>query len=119
MWGEDVVSEGGVGQDIASPIWTSTARTDALTGGLLESGISISRPSCTIRGERLTARQFGEYEALSGRYISAPIWWRLATRRNGPGWTRSNVAGSSIGKREARADARADLGSGLIGATRR
>ena len=110
VWGEDVVSEGGVGPDIASPIWTRTARNDALTGDLLQSGISIGRPSRTIRGERLTARQYGEYQALSGRYIRAD----LVEARNGPHWAgmdpleRRRVVDRV--KRESRADARADLG---------
>jgi len=110
VWGENVVSEGGVGPDIASPIWTRTARNDALTGDLLESGISIGRPSRTIRGQRLNARQYGEYQALSGRYIRAD----LLEARNGPDWAGMDALERrrlvDRVKREARADARADLG---------
>lgn len=44
VWGQPIVSEGGVGPDIVSPIWTSTAKNDPITQEVLRVGGSVSVP---------------------------------------------------------------------------
>ena len=43
--GRVVQSEGGIGPDMASPIWTSTARNDPTLRGLIDAEVSIAPPN--------------------------------------------------------------------------
>jgi len=55
-------SEGGLGPDLVSPIWTSTRQNDTANNALLGLGVNIGKPQ---RGD-LTAGQYGELRELSG-----------------------------------------------------
>jgi hypothetical protein len=113
VFGREMRSEGGAGPDLVSPIWTRAARNDPIIAELLNIQANIGRPqrSMTRDGERvrLTPEQFGRYQELSGRYIYEDIQAAMAD----PEWRtldaeqrRREVANI---KRDARADARADL----------
>jgi endonuclease YncB( thermonuclease family) len=68
--GRPVVSEGGLGPDIISPIWTGTARNDPTLSALLSSDVSISPPqrSYTVGGKRVdwTPTQYDRLQQLTG-----------------------------------------------------
>ncbi len=70
--GNEMVSEGGLGPDIMSPIWTRARRNDPVVDSLLESEISITKPQRKVRDPisgrmiELTPFQFEDYQALTG-----------------------------------------------------
>lgn len=114
--GREMRSEGGLGPDAVSPIWTRAARNDPIIRELLDNMIALGRPSrfITVNGERreLTPQEYGRLQELSGQYMQTDLAelitgpdWRDATLQERRRWV------SRI-KREARADARADLGIG-------
>jgi len=109
VWGEPITREGSLGPDILSPFSTSTARNDPVTAELLNLGASIGRPSRSIQGRRLEPGEYGQYQALSGRYMRED----MIETMGGPDWARMTPEErlreiASI-KRTARRDARADL----------
>jgi endonuclease YncB( thermonuclease family) len=62
VWGRPIVSEGGVGPDILSPIWTSTDKKDPITREVLRVGATISKPQ---KGD-MTPQQYDRMQKLSG-----------------------------------------------------
>lgn len=62
MWGQPIVSEGGVGPDIISPIWTSTDRRDPITAEALRVGATVSPPS---KGD-ITPEQYDRLQPVVG-----------------------------------------------------
>lgn len=62
VWGQPIVSEGGVGPDILSPIWTSTDRNDPITREALRVGATVSKPQ---RGD-LTPEQYDRLQEVAG-----------------------------------------------------
>ena len=62
VWGQPIVSEGGVGPDILSPIWTSTDRKDPITQEALRVGATISPPS---KGD-MTPEQYDRLQPVVG-----------------------------------------------------
>lgn len=62
VWGREIVKEGGVGPDIMSPIWTSTARNDPITREALNIGATVSKPS----KEGLTPQQYDRLQSVTG-----------------------------------------------------
>ncbi|WP_137871043.1 hypothetical protein [Sphingopyxis sp. 2PD] len=62
VWGQPIVSEGGVGPDILSPIWTSTDRNDPITKEALRVDATISKPQ---KGD-LTAEQYDRLQEVAG-----------------------------------------------------
>lgn len=70
--GNEMVSEGGLGPDIMSPIWTRARRNDPVVNALLDSDISITKPQRKVRDPisgrmiELTPFQFDDYQALTG-----------------------------------------------------
>ncbi|GAY19703.1 thermonuclease family protein [Sphingobium fuliginis] len=71
VWGAPITGEGGVGPDIFSPVWVSTAKNDPVNKALLQARVNISEPLRDVKtasGEvrRLTGKEYGEYRALAG-----------------------------------------------------
>lgn len=62
VWGQPIVSEGGVGPDILSPIWTSTDRKDPITQEALRVGATISPPK---KGD-MTPEQYDRLQPIVG-----------------------------------------------------
>ena len=83
VWGQPIVSEGGVGPDILSPIWTSTDRNDPITLEALRVGASISPPQ---KGD-MTPEQYDRFQPVVGslarkwigELISTPEYQALGT----------------------------------------
>lgn len=62
VWGQPIVSEGGVGPDILSPIWTSTDRNDPITQEALRVGAKVSKPD---KGD-MTPEQYDRLQPVVG-----------------------------------------------------
>jgi hypothetical protein len=109
VFGEEVRSEGGVGPDIASPIWTKDAKNDPIIAEMMQLMVNVGRPSRRIQGRNLTAAEYGRYQQTSGRYIRDDLSEVIAS----PAWkgmdAAERIAEVDRVKRIARADARADL----------
>lgn len=118
VFGKAVQSEGGVGPDIVSPIWTRTAKNDPTIKALLADGIGISDPdrSYTSGGKRIdwTPEQYSELKRRSGEYAKP----RLDALVRGPGWNSLPIDDREDAVRDvmkkARAQARAAI---LVGGT--
>lgn len=61
--GEPIVSEGGVGPDILSPIWESTDRNDPVIEKLLKARISINKP----QRDDMPAKDWDAFQEAIGR----------------------------------------------------
>jgi hypothetical protein len=64
IFGEPVVLEGGIGPDIMSPIYISTAKEDPIADELVAQQVSISMPRRVINGVELDAEQYDKYILL-------------------------------------------------------
>jgi len=64
--GRPMVSEGGIGPDIVSPIWQSTQRKDPVLRQLIDAGVHINKPKREVAGRRLDAKEWGEYQRRTG-----------------------------------------------------
>jgi len=64
--GRPMVSEGGVGPDIVSPIWQSTQRKDPVLRQLIDAGVHINKPKREVAGRRLDAKEWGQYQQRTG-----------------------------------------------------
>jgi hypothetical protein len=62
VWGRPIVSEGGVGPDILSPIWTSTDQKDPITQEALRVNAVISKPQ---KGD-LSPEQYDRLQEVAG-----------------------------------------------------
>jgi hypothetical protein len=110
VFGEEVRTEGGVGPDLGSPIWTKQAKNDPVVAELIQVMAKVGRPSRRLQRRRLTAAEYDSYQRLSGRYMTEDLDDLIAGRawsRMGPD---EKIAAVDKIKRDARSDARADLG---------
>lgn len=64
IFGEPVVLEGGIGPDIMSPIYISTAKEDPIADELVAQEVSISMPRRVINEVELDAQQYDKYILL-------------------------------------------------------
>lgn len=75
--GTPVTSEGGLGPDIVSPIWTGTARNDPTIKALIDADVTISKPQRSYRegGKRKewTPAQFDALQDVTGRVARPQI----------------------------------------------
>lgn len=109
VWGDEIVNEGGLGPDIASPIWSSTRRDDPVTDELLRLGQNIGRPSRRAAGGDYTPWEYDRYQALAGRYTRGD----LEEAMRDPSWQEMEDDDRRATVRRivtrARRDARADI----------
>lgn len=66
VWGREVTSEGGIGPDIISPVYASTAKDDPVSRELLKAGVSVGLPLKKVGGVELTPERYDQYHAKSG-----------------------------------------------------
>ncbi|MCK9541580.1 MAG: hypothetical protein M0R03_06060 [Novosphingobium sp.] len=118
VWGQPIVSEGGIGPDIVSPVYTSTAHDDPVSREMRDAGVSIGPVPGKVGGQQLTPEQKNRYQAEAGQRAYKAL--QALTGR--PGWqsltpeAREDAATKAI--RQARAEARELLfGKGAVGAT--
>jgi hypothetical protein len=109
VFGDELRNEGGVGPDIMSPIWTKDAENDPIIAELVQLTAKIGRPSRKIQGRKLSPAEYERYQQLSGQYIRDDLTGLMS----GSEWSGMNpeerIAAVDSIKRDARADARADL----------
>jgi len=67
VWGREMVSEGGIGPDIMSPIWVSTEKGDPATHEAIRVGAVISPPSESVGGKKLDARTYNRLQMVVGQ----------------------------------------------------
>jgi len=104
VWGRPVTSEGGVGPDLISPVYTSTAKNDPVTDAMLGIGYAPGK----VQRKDLTAPQYDHYQELAGRYR----YRNLSSLISSPGWgqmdaeTRQEAAhkASTAGAKQARSE---------------
>jgi len=94
IFGEPVVLEGGIGPDIMSPIYVSTAKEDPIADELVAQQVSISMPRRVINGVELDANQYDKYILLySGQdnkgMKSVPLKAKLKELFAKPGYKRA------------------------------
>ncbi|WP_263588421.1 thermonuclease family protein [Sphingopyxis sp. GC21] len=66
VWGRPIETEGGIGPDIISPIWTSTAKADPATWEALRVDATISAPSDRVNGKKLDTKVYDRLQAVTG-----------------------------------------------------
>jgi endonuclease YncB( thermonuclease family) len=112
VWGREVVNEGGIGPDILSPVWQSTAKDDPVNRELLRAGVSVGMVPGKVGGQRLTPAQRDRYQADAGQ----SAYRSLQSLIGSPGWrsadaeTRKELAEKAI--QAARKQVRERLFSG-------
>lgn len=85
VWGRPIASEGGVGPDIISPVWTSTDKQDPVTAALLADNLKVGKPSRKVGGRKLSDAEYDRYQATAGplmhdkiaKLLSEPSWSQL------------------------------------------
>ena len=64
IFGDPIVLEGGIGPDIMSPIYTSTAKDDPVADEMVRQQVSIGMPRRVIKNVELDAQQYDRYILL-------------------------------------------------------
>jgi len=64
IFGEPVVLEGGIGPDIMSPIYTSTAKDDPVADEMVRQQVAVGMPRRVIKNVELDAQQYDRYVLL-------------------------------------------------------
>lgn len=85
MWGQSIVSQGGVGPDFLSPIWTSKETGDPVVDALLADNLKVGKLSRRVGGQKLSDAEYNRYQALAGpvlrdeiaKLLSEPSWSQL------------------------------------------
>jgi len=67
LFGEPIKLEGGLGPDILSPVYVSTAEDDPAVAEMLRLGIPPSKPTRMIRGVELNAEQYDALQTVTGQ----------------------------------------------------
>ncbi|WP_140872754.1 hypothetical protein [Sphingomonas oligophenolica] len=96
VFGKPITAEGGLGPDIISPIWTSTARRDPVVNDMIANGVTLGQPS---RGD-MSAIDYNRYRAAAGPAVRNAMLEATTT----PAWaqgdadTRQEIAHRVIAK---------------------
>jgi hypothetical protein len=111
VWGNEVVNEGGVGPDIISPIYTSTAINDPVNRAMLASGATVGFPQRKVGGVELTPEQFDRYKTLSGK----GAYDALSNIVRTPQWSAMDTEAQQAAVEKTFRTVRADARAGLFG----
>ncbi|MDP1026277.1 thermonuclease family protein [Sphingomonas sp. KR1UV-12] len=115
VYGREMRSEGGLGPDIASPIWTGTRRNDRTTAALLAEGINLSAPQRTVSGNRLTPEEYSRYSEASGQALKPQLDALVAS----PDWDWLDDEGKQAAVDKLARAARAQARRGMFANTKR
>lgn len=66
LWGEPILFEGGLGPDLATPLYTSEIKHDPVSEELVKQRIPVSLPERNIEKVRLTPQEYDAFQRLSG-----------------------------------------------------
>lgn len=113
VWGRPVVSEGGVGPDLLSPVWVRTQLDDPVNAELLRLNYSPGYPSQKVGGRELSADEYDQYHALSGGLAHD----RLASLVTSPQWRQVDDDQKTKLARKTVDDARDDARKQMFGAS--
>lgn len=111
VWGNEVVNEGGLGPDILSPMWTSTARNDPVNRALLDSDISVGIPRDVVGKRKLTPEEHDRYKAEAGKAAHDA----LGPLVSGPGWQGLEPEDQEAMAKRVISGARKDVRDNLFG----
>lgn len=104
IWGEPIILQGSFGPDALSPIYESQIKNDPIAQELIALKIWPGQVEKKIRGVKLTAQQYDDYQRVAGRLtrymlqelVQVPEWFDL------PEYARRQVIVGNIGRaREA------------------
>ncbi|WP_277983955.1 hypothetical protein [Sphingomonas faeni] len=115
VFGRPVTTEGGLGPDIVSPIWTSTDRPDPTVDALLEVGAHVTAPAKKVAGRELTPAEYDQWQVLVGQTMKPQLDALVSVRdwKNIPADERKDMIDDTV--RAARKTARKAFLSGNFG----
>lgn len=79
--GREVVSGGGLGPDLVSPIWTNEARNDPMLAEMRRLDVNIGRPSRRAAGGQYNSFDYDRLQESAGRYTADDLRAVMATPR--------------------------------------
>ncbi|MBB6425170.1 thermonuclease family protein [Sphingopyxis sp. JAI128] len=89
MWGQPIVSQGGVGPDFLSPIWASKETNDPIVAALLADNLKVGKLGRKVGGQKLSDAEYNRYQALAGPVLRDEIAMLLAE----PSWSQLDQEG--------------------------
>lgn len=109
-WGEDVPNDGRLGPDIISPLKQRLIRSQPVSEAMIQNDLRVGYAGKTINGVPVPARERARLNKLAGEYIKTDLAEIMATQewQEASGAERYEWFGQI--KRDAREDAKADLG---------
>jgi hypothetical protein len=66
IWGAPIVSQGGVGPDLLSPIWKSKETNDPVLDALLADNLKLGKLSRKVGGRKLSDAEYNHYQSVAG-----------------------------------------------------
>jgi hypothetical protein len=72
-FGRPITTEGGLGPDVISPIWSSTARPDRTVDALLDAGAHVTAPSRKVAGRELTPAEYDRWQQIVGGTVKPQL----------------------------------------------
>lgn len=111
IWGKPVVSEGGIGPDIISPLWVSTRKNDPVNKALLEAGVHVGTPDKTIGDRQMTPEEWGKFREGFGSLAHS----RIAEMIRSPEWKSLDRSERKEKITDAFRDARKETKSAMFG----
>lgn len=73
IWGREIVSEGGIGPDMLSPVWVSTQLDDPVNAELMQLDYAPGYPQKKVGGIELSPAKYDEYVRISGESAHANL----------------------------------------------
>jgi hypothetical protein len=110
VWGRPITSEGGVGPDIISPIWTSTEKQDPVTAALLADNLKVGKPGRKVGGRKLSDVEYDRYQSIAGPLMHD----RIAELLVSPSWRDLDEEGKQRAVSKA-TDASREIARALVG----
>lgn len=85
IWGAEIVSQGGVGPDLISPIWKSKETNDPVLDALLADNLKLGKLSRKVGGRKLSDAEYDQYQSVAGplmhgqiaELLTSPEWGSL------------------------------------------
>lgn len=111
VWGQPIEKEGGIGPDILSPLWTSTAKNDPVNKALLAAGAHIGKPSRSVGDREMTAEEYGAFQGRSGKLANE----RMRTLVQSDGWKALDGADRKDKVSDVLGDARREVKAEMFG----
>ncbi|MDZ4254239.1 MAG: hypothetical protein U1A72_16855, partial [Sulfuritalea sp.] len=72
LWGEAILSEGGLGPDLLSPIYKYAERDRPIDTWMFENRVAVTMPTRATMGVELTPHQYSRFVELAGNAVKDP-----------------------------------------------